>query len=126
MNDAMKAAGVMSGLGISGGVLLLSHRVYNDSALTWVVVGGGMLCAVLVLAGIWARQMRATWEARGAVLRLQNESSLIGARALRTLDGIEARTSHPSDFLGAMIAGMQGPDVIDAPSTALSWPTEDP
>ena len=123
MNDAMKAGGIMGGVGVAGAVLLLAHRVYTDNALTWVVVGGGMLCLVLMLAALWARQMRATWEARAAVLRLQNESSLIGARAVRTLDGVQSRPAA-NDFLGQMIAGMQGPDVVDQPGTSLAWPDD--
>lgn len=124
MNDAMKAAGVVGGGGVAIALVMLAYRVTNDNTLTYVVVGGGMLCLVLMLAALWARQMRATWEARAAVLRLQNESSLIGARAVRTLDGVQSRTAG-GDFLGQLIAGMQGPDVVDVQPGALAWPDDD-
>lgn len=118
MNDALRAGGIMGGVGVAGALLLLAHRVYQDNALTWVVVGGGMVCLVLMLASVAFRMLRAAWEARAAVLRLQNESSLIGARAVRTLDGVSSRPAG-ADFLGQLIAGMPGPDVVDQP--ALTW-----
>lgn len=113
----------MGGGGVSIALVMIAHRVYNDDALVWVVVGGGMLCLVLMLATLWTRNARAMWDSRAAMLRLQNESSLIGARAVRTLDGVQSRPAA-NDFLGQMIAGMQGPDVVDQPGTSLAWPDD--
>lgn len=124
MNDALKASGIVGGGGVAVSLVMLAYRVVNDQTLTYSVVGGVLVLLGLWLIGIDFRRMREAMEARAAVLRLQNESSLIGARTMRTMDGVSvvAPGVWPgSDQLGTMIAGMPAADVIDGAPHQVGW-----
>lgn len=128
MDDALKAAGVVTGGGLGIGAVMLAKRVYDDDALTWFVVGGLMLIALVVAIIIALAMWRAAMESRADVLTRSAERSLIAARGVRTLDGVS--NGHTGgDILGQIIAGQNGGDVVgNAQPGGLVWqaaPTEE-
>jgi len=106
----------MGGVGVAGAVLLMAHRVYLDDRLTWVVIGGCLLCLVLWLIGIDFRRFREAMEARATALRLQIEADLIAMRAMALTKGMTGQAApDASNYLAAMLSGVPTPDVVDQP-----------
>ncbi len=116
MDDMLKAFGAAAGLGAAFAIAILSWRIYNDPALTWFVVGGGVLTLVALAVGLAFVLYRHAAEAR----RLSIADNLTHARVLRTLGTSmdqPPRLPAPAggDILGALISGMPTQDVVDVP-----------
>lgn len=124
MDDALKAAGVVTGGGFSVAVVMMAWRVYNDPALTYFVVGGGMVIFGGMVACLGFLLLRHALEAR----RLQLDASLTSARIMRTLDGVAAqRPALPSgnDLLTQLITGAGADQVVDGQVTYSALPDGD-
>jgi hypothetical protein len=118
MDDALKAAGVVTGGGFSVAIVMLAYRVYNDPALTYFVVGGGMVIFGGMVACLGFLLLRHALEAR----RLQLDASLTSARIMRTLDGVsrpQLANGNGGDVLTQLIAAAGGGagDVVDGTVT---------
>lgn len=120
----MRAGGAISGFGVAILLATLAAKVYQDDAKVWFVLGGFMLIMCLAALTVVLLVYRHAMEARAAALALSAERSLISMRAIRTVDGVATAKPSTGDFLGQMIAGMQGPDVVDQPGTSLAWPDD--
>lgn len=117
MDDMLKAFGAAAGTGAAFAIAILAWKVYNDPALTWFVVGGGVLTTIVLAMGLAFVLYRHAVEAR----RLSIADNLTQARVLRTL-GVSmdpSRLPAPAgggDLLGMLISGMPTQDVVDVPA----------
>ena len=111
MGDAWRAAGAVSGMGVAGILGVVAWRIGTDTRLTWFVVGGLMLCVILTLVIIAIRQTREMWVTRTAMLRVQNESSLISMRSVALVK--DAGGMRQPDPWTSLLAAMPQQDVID-------------
>lgn len=110
MDDALKAAGAVGGLGIAAVLGVIGYRLATDDRMAWTVVVGLMLCVVLVLVIIAIRSAREMWVTRTAMLRVQNEASLIGMRSVALVKDASGPRGDPWSTL---LASMPQGDVID-------------
>ena len=125
MGDALRAAGLAFGAGGAVAIIVIALKVREDDAKVWFVLIGIMVCTILMLVIVGLAMVRSAYEARASALALSAERSLISARAVRTLDGVTARPSG-ADFLGQLISGMPGEDVVGHATPSLAWGDDDP
>lgn len=121
MNDALRAGGIMAGGGVAGFVLLLGWRIYNDARMAWVVVSSLLVVVVLLALAIVLFLARQAMDSRTVLLSRTQEERLLSARVARTWpdNGGQIIDGRRDGFLGQLLAGQAGHDVID---TGLSWP----
>ena len=123
MADILRAFGTAAGVGAATAIVLLTWRVYHDDRLTWFVVGGLMVMAMLVLLTVALAYWRAAMEERADVLTRMAERSLISARAVRTIDGVNVARPG-ADLLAGLIASAGGGGAL-AHDGAAVWGDDD-
>lgn len=117
MDDLLKSFGCAAGAGAGFGIAALAYKVYHDDRLTWLVVGGGVLTAVILATGLTMVLYRHAVESR----RLAIEANLTAARVVRTLGvSMEQPRQLPAgggagDFLASLLAGAAPQDIVDVP-----------
>lgn len=125
MDDALKSAGLAGGAGLGIFAVMIGWQVVHDPAMTWFVLVTVMASFIIMLVIVAFAIYRSSSEARAQALARSNEQSLISARSIRTLDGVQARPAG-ADYLGQLIAGMPGADVVGSTSSGagLTWGDE--
>jgi len=116
MSDVLKAGGAVAGLGFGGAILLLAWRVYNDDAMSWMVVTIAMVVVVLAAAAVVLALYRQALDSRSVLLARSQEDRLMSARVSRTWDRGQ---DGGGGLLPALLAGQDESNVIDAPSTMI-------
>ena len=122
MDDALKSAGLAGGAGLGIFAVMIGWQVVHDPAMTWFVLVTVMASFIIMLVIVAFAIYRSSSEARAQALARSNEQSLISARSIRTLDGV-SRPAGP-DYLGQLIAGMPGQDVVSGTGSDLAWGDE--
>lgn len=125
MDRALTGAGLATGAGFGLAAVMVAWQVIHSEAMLWFVVVGTMTAIIIMLVIVAFAIYRSSSEARAQALARSNEQSLISARSIRTLDGVQARPVG-NDYLGALIAGMPGADVVGGTSAGagLTWGDE--
>jgi len=120
MEDALKAGGVMTGVGLGAVAVMLGWRVYHDDAMSWfvvVAVTAAFVLAVLAVVLVLVHRVLVAW---AIALTRSAEERLMTARGYRTL-GQDGPTQPGRGLLEALIAGQDTSNVVDG-DARLTWP----
>jgi hypothetical protein len=116
VDSALKAAGMVAGLGVAGILGVIGYRLATDDWMAWAVVVGLMLCVVIAAATIAARAWAHMYTARTNMLREQRNADLTGARTW----ALTKDMTGGGGSLAALMASIPPGDVVDMPAHA-TW-----